>query len=152
MCSCGESCTLRIHVTRAPRCPTSSHAHCTQFATLRLKTHFLARKTLANVAACRPKRPHPPRYGPPKPWPRERRPTIRLCKAACLPKLPLSPHLIKFLANTMQINTSCKCKDYDSINQHSHQSTRATGPQGGRVANHDHAQGGRSDAGAYIYI
>ena len=37
----------------------------------------------------------------------------------------------------MQFNTSCK--DYDSINQHSHQSTRTTGPQGGG-ANHDHAQ------------
>ena len=46
-------------------------------------------------------------------------------------------------------NTSCK--DDDSINQHSHQSTSTTGPQGGWGANHDHAQGGRgrSDAGAY---
>ena len=33
-------------------------------------------------------------------------------------------------------------KDYDYINQHSHQSTRTTSPQGGRGANHDHAQGG----------
>ena len=71
----------------------------------------------------------PPWYGPPRPWPRAHRPTIRLCKAACLPYLPLFPHLVKFLANTMQINTSCK--DCDSINQHSHQSTRTTGPQGG---------------------
>ena len=40
----------------------------------------------------------------------------------------------------MQINTACK--DYDSINRHSHQSTRTTGAQGGRGANNDHAQGG----------
>ena len=82
----------------------------------------------------------PPWYGPPRPWPRAHRPTTRLCKAACLPYWPLFPHLVKFPANTMQINTSCK--DYDPINQHSHQSTRTTGPQGGRGANHDHAQGG----------
>ena len=53
----------------------------------------------------------------------------------------------------MQINIACK--DYDSISQHSHQSTRTTGPQGGRGANHDHAQGGgrgRSDAGASIHL
>ena len=37
----------------------------------------------------------------------------------------LFPHLVKFLANTVQINTTCK--DYDSINQHSHQSTPTTG-------------------------
>ena len=82
----------------------------------------------------------PPWYGPPRPWPQAHRPTIRLCKAACLPYLPLFPHLVKFLANTVQFNTTCN--DYDSINQHSHQSTRTTGPQGGRGANHDHAQGG----------
>ena len=52
----------------------------------------------------------------------------------------LFPHFVKFLANTMQFNTTCK--DYDSINQHSHQSTRTTGPQGGQGANHDYAQGG----------
>ena len=52
----------------------------------------------------------------------------------------LFPHLAKFLANTMQFNT---CKDYASINQHSHQSTRTTGPRGGRGANHDHI---------YIYL
>ena len=52
----------------------------------------------------------------------------------------LFPYLVKFLANTMQFNTTCE--DYDSINQHSHQSTRTTGPQPGRGANHDHAQGG----------
>ena len=40
----------------------------------------------------------------------------------------LFPHLVKFLANTMQINTTCK--DYDSISQRSQQSTRTTGPQG----------------------
>ena len=92
-------------------------------------------------------------YGPPRPWAPAQRPTIRLCKAACLPYLPLFPRLVKFLANTMQINTTCK--DYDSINQHSHQSTRTTSPQGGRGANHDHAHKkgrGRSDTGAYIYI
>ena len=55
----------------------------------------------------------PPWYGPPRPWATAHRPTIRLCKAACLPYLPLFPHLVKFLANTMQFNTTCK--DYDSI-------------------------------------
>ena len=87
-----------------------------------------------------PPLPPPPWYGPPRPWPRAQRPTIRLFKAAYLPYFPLFPHLVKFLANTMQINTTCN--DYDSISQHSHQSTRTAGPQGGRGANHDHAQGG----------
>ena len=53
----------------------------------------------------------------------------------------------------MQFNTACK--DYDSINQHSHQSTRTTGPQGGRGANHDHARGGGGGATLellYVYI
>ena len=93
----------------------------------------------------------PPWYGPPRPWPRAHRPTIRLFKAAYLPYLPLFPHLVKFIANTVQFNTTCN--DYDSISQHSHQSTRTTGPQGGRGAYHYHAQErgrGRSDAGAYI--
>ena len=91
-------------------------------------------------------------YGPPRPWAPAQRPTIRLCKAAYLAYLPLFPHLVKFLADTMQFNTTCK--DYDSMNQHSHQSTRTTGSQGGRGANHDDAQGGRGrgDAGAYTYI
>ena len=71
----------------------------------------------------------PPTVWSPQTLARAQRPTIRLCKAACLPYLPLFPHLVKFLANTVQINTSCK--DYDSISQHSHQSTRTTGPQGG---------------------
>ena len=85
------------------------------------------------------------------PWPRAHRPTIRPCKAACLSYLPLFPHLVKFLANTMQINTTCK--DYDSINQHSHQSTGTTGPQGERGANHDHAQGGEGEERRWsIYI
>ena len=66
---------------------------------------------------------------PPDPGLRAQRPTIRLCKAAYLPYLPLLAHLVKFLANTMQFNTTCD--DYDSISQHSHQSTRTTGPQGG---------------------
>ena len=81
----------------------------------------------------------PPWYGPPRPWAPAQRPTIRLFKAACLPYLLLLPRLVKFLAKTMQFNTTCK--DYVSINQHSHQSTRTTSPQGGRGANHDHAQG-----------
>ena len=74
--------------------------------------------------------PDPPWYGPLRPWPRAHRPTIRLCKAARLPYLPLFLHLVKFLANTMQNNIACE--DYDSINHQSHQSTRTTGPQGGR--------------------
>ena len=66
---------------------------------------------------------------PPDPGPRHNVPTIRLFKAACLTYLLLFPRLVKFLANTMQFNTTCK--DYVSINQHSHQSTRTTSPQGG---------------------
>ena len=63
-----------------------------------------------------------PWCGPPDP----------LRKAACIPYgsyLSLFPHVVKFLANTTQFNTTCK--DYDSINQHSHQSTPTTRPQGG---------------------
>ena len=78
---------------------------------------------------------------------------FRLFKAAGLLYLPLFPHLIKFLAKTVQFNTTCK--DYDSIDQHSHQSTRTTGVEGGRGANHDHAQGGGGGATLehiYIYI
>ena len=71
---------------------------------------------------------HPsPWYGPPRPWAPAQRPTIRLCKLIfhiCL----FCPHLVKFLANTMHFNTTCK--DYDSDNQHSHQSTPTTGLQG----------------------
>ena len=48
----------------------------------------------------------------PRPWALAQLPTIRLFKAACLPYLPLFPHLPKFLANTMQFNTTCN--DYDS--------------------------------------
>ena len=66
----------------------------------------------------------------PRPWAPAQRPTIRLFKAAYLPYLPLFPHLVKFLANTIQFNTTCN--DYDSINQHD-QSTRTTGPQGGQT-------------------
>ena len=94
----------------------------------------------------------PPMVWSPRLWARHNLPTIRLCKAICLPYFPFLRHLVKFLGNTVQINTSCK--DYDSIDHHSHQCTRTTGPQG-RGANHDHAQGGRerSDAGAYnIYL
>ncbi len=36
----------------------------------------------------------------------------------------------------MQINTSCE--DYDSINQHSNQSTRTTGPGGGALGQEAH--------------
>ena len=82
-------------------------------------------------------------YGPPRACP-----CIRLFKAAYLPFLPLFPHLVKSLANIVQFNTTCK--DYESINQHSHQSTRTTGPQGARGANHDHAQGGGAPL-EYIY-
>ena len=39
----------------------------------------------------------------------------------CLPCLPSFPHTVKFLANT--IGFYIICKDYDSINQHSHPST-----------------------------
>ena len=73
--------------------------------------------------------PPTPMVWSPRPWAPAQRPTIRLCKAACLPYLPLFPHLVKFLENTMQFNTTCE--GYDSINQHSHQSTPTTGPQGG---------------------
>ena len=71
----------------------------------------------------------PPWYGPPRPWARHNVPPVSYCQAACLPYSPLFPHLVKFLANTVQFNTTCK--DYDSINQHSHQSTPTTGLQGG---------------------
>ena len=73
----------------------------------------------------------------PPPTAPAQRPTISLFKAAYLPYVPLFPHLVKFLANTMH-STPLE-KDYDSIYQHSHQSTRTTGPQGWRRANHDHA-------------
>ena len=92
---------------------------------------------------------------PPDPGPRHNAPPLgysRLLAFHICLYMPLFPHLAKFLASSMQFNTTCK--DYDSINQHSHQSTATTGPQGGgRGANHDHAQGGRrgkSDARAYI--
>ena len=97
--------------------------------------------------------PHPrptPWYGmvPPDPGPRHNVPRLGYSRLLTFHMCLLFPHLVKFLANTMQFNTTCK--DYDSMNQHSHQATRTTGPQGGRGANHDHAQRGRSDAGAYM--
>ena len=52
------------------------------------------------------------------------------------------PHFVKLLANTMQINTTCK--DYDSINQHSHQSTPTTASQRQTMTM-------PVDTGAYIY-
>ena len=90
-------------------------------------------------------------YGPPDPGPRHNIPPLGYSRLLAFHICLLFPHLVKFLANTMQFNTTCN--DYDSISQHSHQSTRTTGPQGGRGANHDNAQGGkgRSDAGAYNY-
>ena len=60
----------------------------------------------------------------------------------------LFPHLVKFLANTMQFNTTCN--DYDSINQHSHQSTnnhRSTGGGGVQTMTTPKGGRGRSDAG-----
>ena len=92
-------------------------------------------------------------YGPPDPGPRHNVPPLGYSRPLAFHICLLFPHLVKFLANTMQFNTTCN--DYDSISQHSHQSTRTTGPQGGRGANHDHAQGGgegRSDAGALLHI
>ena len=57
------------------------------------------------------------------------------------PFLPLFPHLIEFLANTIGFYTICK--DYDSINQHSHPSTTTPPtPTGGEAGNHDHPGGG----------
>ena len=35
-------------------------------------------------------------------------PPLGLFKAAYLPYLPLFPHVVRFLANTMQNNTACK--------------------------------------------
>ena len=67
------------------------------------------------------------------------------------PFLPLFPHLIEFLANTIGFYTICK--DYDSINQHSHPSTTTPPtPTGGEAGNHDHPRGGGGAAqGCAIY-
>ena len=80
-------------------------------------------------------------YGPPDPGPRHNVSELGCSRLLAFHICLLFPHLAKFLANTMQFNTTCK--DYDSISQHSHQSRRTTGPQGGR---------GRSNAGAYILL
>ena len=73
-------------------------------------------------------RVHLPFDGFPGAWALAERLTMRLCKAAGLPYLPLFPHSVEFLANTIRFHIICK--DYDSINQHSHQSTRTTGAGG----------------------
>ena len=80
-----------------------------------------------------------PWYGPPDPGPRHNVPPLGYSRLLAFHICLLFPHLIEFLANTMQFNTTCK--GYDSMSQHSHQSTSTTGLQGGRGANHDHAQG-----------
>ena len=84
------------------------------------------------------------------PRPRHNVPPLGYARLLTVHICLLFPHLVKFLANRMQFNTSCK--DYDSINQHSHQSTRTTGAQRGRGANHDHAQGGGGATLEHIYI
>ena len=73
----------------------------------------------------------PPPHGmvPPDQGPRHNVPPLGYSRLLTFPFCLLFPLLVKFIANTMQFNTSCN--DYDSINQHSHQSTRTTGPQGG---------------------
>ena len=59
----------------------------------------------------------------------------------CLPCLPSFPHSVEFLANTIRFYIICK--DYDSINQHSHPSTTTPPtPTGGGAGNHDHPRGG----------
>ena len=48
---------------------------------------------------------------------------------------------VEFLANTRRFYIICK--DYDSINQHSHPSTTTPPtPTGGGAGNHDHPRGG----------
>ena len=86
-------------------------------------------------------------YGPPRPWAPAQRPTSRLCKAACLPYLPLFPHLVKFLANTMQFNTTCKdLRLHQPAFTPIHTHHRSTGGQAMTMRR----GGGRSDTGAYI--
>ena len=74
----------------------------------------------------------------------------------CLPCLPSFPHSVEFLANT--IGFYIICKDYDSINQHSHPSTTTPPtPTGGGAGNHDHPRGGgvglpRAVPYIYMYI
>ena len=72
----------------------------------------------------------PHRMVPPDPGPGH--PPLGYARLLAFHICHLFPHIVEFLANIMQFNTTCN--DYDSISQHSHQSTRTTG-----------------DAGAYIY-
>ena len=51
---------------------------------------------------------------PPDPGPRHNVPPLRYSRLLAFHICLLFPHLVKFLAHTMQINTTCK--DYDSIN------------------------------------
>ena len=91
--------------------------------------------------------------GPPDPGPRQNVPPLGYSRLLAFHICLYFPHLVKFLANTVQFNTICK--DYDSINQHAHQSTPTTGLEGGPGANHDHAQGGEGEErrwSIYIYI
>ena len=81
----------------------------------------------------------PPWYGPPDPGSRHNVPPLGYSRLLAFHICLLFPHCVKLFANTMQLNTTCH--DYDSISQHSHQSTRTTGPQKRPVPNHDHAQG-----------
>ena len=92
----------------------------------------------------------PPWYGPPDPGPRHNVPPLGYSRLLAFHICLLFPHLVKLLANTVQFNTTCN--DYDSISQHSHQSTRTTGPQGGRGASHDHAPGGGGATLEHLYI
>ena len=73
---------------------------------------------------------------PPDPGPGHTVPPLGYARLLAFHICLLFLHLVKFLANTMQFNTTCN--DYDSISQHSQQSTRTTG----RGAYHYHAQGG----------
>ena len=69
---------------------------------------------------------------PPDPGPQHNVPPLGYSRLLAFHICLLFPHLVEFLANTMQINTTCK--GCDSMNQH------------WRSANHDHAQGGGGGA------
>ena len=90
----------------------------------------------------------PPMVWSPRPWAPAQRPTIRLFKAACLPYLPFILALNQIPRRYHAVQRHLKRlrlhqPAFTPIHTH-HRST------GGRGANHDHAQGGRSDAGAYM--
>ena len=89
-------------------------------------------------------------YGPPRPWATAQRLTIWLFKAAYLPYLPLFPHVVKFLANTMQFSTTYK--DYDSINKHSRQSHPPQVHRGGWVQTMTMPRGEGKERRWSIYI